>query len=290
MSNSHDKIAVRLSQILIKLNDGEKLNEIELANEFGVSLRTIQRDFAQRLNYLPLKKEFGLYSLESYALGKLSFKDIKDFALISGVKSLFPSLSKEFITDLLNTKINPIYQVNHLGFEKLNDKMKDFEELSASIVKYNIVSFKYNNKERNINPYKLLNNNGIWYLLADENNTLKTYTFNKIEDLEIKDVTFKPNEEFIREISKNNHHWYSDDVIEVELEIKPPLMEYFLRREILRNQTILEQSDDKLILSTKVSYEEEILGVVKHGIPHIKILSPKSLQNKLQNILIDYIK
>jgi predicted DNA-binding transcriptional regulator YafY len=46
-SKEHDKTAVRLTQILIKLNDGEKLEARKLAEEFNVTLRTIQRDFSE---------------------------------------------------------------------------------------------------------------------------------------------------------------------------------------------------------------------------------------------------
>lgn len=70
-TKSYDKIATRLSQILLKLNGGEALSIEELAIEFGVDKRTIQRDLRQRLEALPIKKEGGRYSLEDYALGQL---------------------------------------------------------------------------------------------------------------------------------------------------------------------------------------------------------------------------
>ena len=40
----HDTIAYRLSQILIKLNQGDHLDPSGLAEEFGTHVRTIQRD------------------------------------------------------------------------------------------------------------------------------------------------------------------------------------------------------------------------------------------------------
>ena len=41
------------------------------------------------------------------------------------------------------------------------------------------------------------------YLVADENGTLKTYTFSKISKLSKKDDSFIPNEEFIKTIKQN---------------------------------------------------------------------------------------
>jgi predicted DNA-binding transcriptional regulator YafY len=48
----HDTIAYRLSQILMKLNQGDHLDPAELAEEFGTHIRTIQRDLKVRMAYL----------------------------------------------------------------------------------------------------------------------------------------------------------------------------------------------------------------------------------------------
>ncbi|QKF73171.1 hypothetical protein AFAEC_1003 [Aliarcobacter faecis] len=37
---------------------------------------------------------------------KLNFDDIKNFTIFSGIKSLFPSLAKQFLSEILNDKIN----------------------------------------------------------------------------------------------------------------------------------------------------------------------------------------
>ena len=71
--SKHDKIATRLSLILMKLNNGEQLSVKSLAEEFGVKTRTIQRDLNERFADIPLKKENNLYFLDSYYLGKLNF-------------------------------------------------------------------------------------------------------------------------------------------------------------------------------------------------------------------------
>jgi predicted DNA-binding transcriptional regulator YafY len=55
-NGSHDTLVYRLAQMLVKLNQGEKLDPQELAVEFGCTLRTIQRDLNERFAYLPLEK------------------------------------------------------------------------------------------------------------------------------------------------------------------------------------------------------------------------------------------
>jgi len=53
MPKEHDKIAYRLGAILCKLNDGEIVSVPELAEEFGICQRTIQKDLNDYLAYLP---------------------------------------------------------------------------------------------------------------------------------------------------------------------------------------------------------------------------------------------
>ena len=72
---THETLVHRLAQILIRLNQGEKIDPGELANEFGVSLRTIQRDLNERFSYLPLLRTNGKYHIDSAVLGKLTTKE-----------------------------------------------------------------------------------------------------------------------------------------------------------------------------------------------------------------------
>ena len=81
----HDKLAYRLTQILVKLNQGEKLDPQTLAEEFNVNLRTIQRDLNSRFAYLPLERVDGRYSLDPAYLGKLNLRDVERFACLAGV-------------------------------------------------------------------------------------------------------------------------------------------------------------------------------------------------------------
>ncbi len=56
---THETLVHRLAQMLIRLNQGEKIDPADLANEFGVNLRTIQRDLNERFSYMPLVRSSG---------------------------------------------------------------------------------------------------------------------------------------------------------------------------------------------------------------------------------------
>ena len=104
-SNNHDTLVYRLAQMLVKLNQGERLDPSVLADEFGVNLRTIQRDLNARFAYLPLQKTDGRYHLDPTFLGKLSTKDIERFAGLAGICGLFPSLNDDFLRDIFDTRV-----------------------------------------------------------------------------------------------------------------------------------------------------------------------------------------
>lgn len=287
--NEHDKIATRLSLILQKLNSGERFTLEELCQEFNVTKRTIQRDINDRLAFLPIKKENGYYFAESFAFGTLSFKDIQAFATLSGIKSLYPALTNEFIVDLLNIKTNQAYLIKSFNHESISNQQKSFETISAWILKRQQISCTYKNKQRIFNPYKLVNINGIWYLGADEDGTFKTFTFSKMTNLKFLDTQFSEDPEFIELLRKNEVTWFSNSTFDVTLQINAKVAEYFFRRALLPNQKILEHNDEYLILSTKVSYEDELFSIVKYWLPHIKILQPIESQIKFNSILQDYL-
>jgi predicted DNA-binding transcriptional regulator YafY len=102
---NHDTLVRRLALILVKLNQGEKLDPQNLALEFGVNLRTIQRDINERFSYLPLEKIQGSYFLPPAFLGRLTLKDVDRFASLAGVKGLFPSLSEDFLREIFGARI-----------------------------------------------------------------------------------------------------------------------------------------------------------------------------------------
>lgn len=284
---AHDKLAMRLAHILMRFNNGGRFSLEELASEFNVDIRTIQRDLNQRLSFMPIKKENGKYFLESFALGKLSVKDIQNFAMLSGIQELYPKLDEDFITDLLNSKVNSIFMIKNNGFEKVD--YENFEIISVAILKHNILSFNYKEKSREVKPYKLLNYQGIWYLIADEKDKLKHFTFSKIKNIRKNDEIFTPKEEFLDQILNDKNIWL-DDSKEAIVKLDKKAKEYFFRKNILNNFELIDEDEQSYILKVHFSYDDELLNVVKQWIPYIKIEKPFELKEKLDSILKDYLE
>jgi len=165
----------------------------------------------------------------------------------------------------------------------------DFNNIAAAIVNHINIQFIYKNKSRTVQPYKLINTNGIWYLVGVEHSVLKNFSFSSIIDLEVKEEEFTQDDEIVENLEKHQGVWFTQNHIEVVLEIDASVANYFLRRELLPNQQVLEHSDEVLILTTQIAYEEEILKIVRYWIPHIKIKSPLDLQEKVERSLKNYL-
>jgi hypothetical protein len=101
----YDRLAVRLSLIISRLVAGETLNMQKLATEFDVSVRTLYRDFRERLIYLDLECHQGCYRLRwGRAAGRAG---CPDFAHRTGIAGLFPGLDRRLVNLLLNCEGAP---------------------------------------------------------------------------------------------------------------------------------------------------------------------------------------
>ena len=287
---SHDKIAIRLSLILTKLNTGEKLNVEDLAKEFNVTPRTIQRDLNERFKNVPLKKVNKHYFLESHNLGKVTFQDINKFASFSGINKMFPSFKNDFLQHLLDKEVANAYLIKTHNFEDVSHKIDDFNQIEKAIIEKRLISLVYREQERTVQPYKFANVKGIWYLVALQNKIIKTFTFTKITDLKVSNSFFSVDTEILKKIEKEDTLWFSNTKIEVLLNVNANIASYFKRRAIFPYQNIEEElKDGTLLVSTQMTFENEILQMVQFWLPNIDILSPISLKEKLKENLLTFL-
>lgn len=89
--HEHDKIAQRLGMLLTRLYSGEKLHLSDLATEYNVTVRTLQRDFNQRLSYLPIEHRSQQYWLDPGFLNHKSDGKLRKLAEQLGITDLFPA-------------------------------------------------------------------------------------------------------------------------------------------------------------------------------------------------------
>lgn len=292
---SHDTLVRRLALILIKLNQGAKLNPASLAAEFSVNLRTIQRDLNERFDYLPLERIDGLYSLDPVFLGKLTTRDVEKFASLAGVRGLFPAISDEFLRDIFDARIQGALLVKGHYFEDVREKDRCFWQLERAIVARQRISFDFQRESGtkayvDIEPYKLLNQKGIWYVAAKDAGKLKTFSFSKINRLLVSEATFAVDAGVEKTLADEDGIWIGEQKQEVVLTVAKEVAGYFKRRKLIANQVIEKELEDGgLILSAKVGHTNQVLPIVRYWIPHLRIISPETLQLQLEAELASYL-
>lgn len=298
----HELLAQRLTQILSKLNQGEAISPSALAKEFGVTLRTIQRDLNDRLSFLPFEKADGQYRLHPSALGKLTLQDMRQFASMAGVQGLFPDLSHRFLRELFDNRIESAWLVKGPEYEDHSGREAIFAHLGQAITARQSVSFVYSKAQLNsqpapaktyapVHPYKLVNHGGIWYLAAEHEGKLKAFVLGKIERLLTGADTFEPQAELQAMLENEDSIWLNAKKSEVVLKVAKEAATYFERRKLVGGQVIEKRLEDGgLIVSAQVAHPNQILPIVRYWIPHVRIISPEGLQGEMERELQMYFK
>ncbi len=296
MSQSHDTVAYRLASILQKLNQGEKLDPNQLAEEYQVHRRTIMRDLTERFTFLPLNVNQGIYSLEPSFLGKFDLEDINRFAKFASIRDLFGKIDQQFFQKYLTDSV----LIKGITYEKIGDKQAEFELISQAILQQHHLQFFYQRVQKKqgdtsvafeVEPYKLINNNGVWYLIALHDNKVKVFSFTRISLPKVQTTTFDLNPAIKQRIETGDGIYFEGVMDEVILKINPSVAVYFTRRALLPNQEIIQElTDGTLIVLCRNVHEQQILPLVRYWLPNLTIVAPDSLKQKMMNELEQYFQ
>ncbi|KPG91894.1 DNA-binding protein [Pseudomonas sp. RIT-PI-q] len=285
----HDTLAIRLAGILLQLNQGESVCRYDLAEQFGVSERTIYRDLS-RLADVVVRLPDGRYQLAPEHQGKLQAQDLEVFAKLTGVNQLFPNSGHRFFRSLLNPDEHRNFLVKAHHHENGQPKDLQFQQLNKAIRQHRQCRLVYAEKPRTLFPYRLVNSKGIWYLAATENGQLKAFTLSRISLLHITDQTFVPQPQVHRQIEDDDDIWFSKTKTPVRLSVAPAIAYYFLRRPVVPGQQIVQTLESgELIVSSLISHANQILSIIRFWIPHVRILVPAWLEAQLNNELKHYL-
>jgi predicted DNA-binding transcriptional regulator YafY len=286
----HDTLALRLAEILLRLNQDESIGRQELADQFGVSERTIYRDL-NRLAGVVERLADGRYQLVPEYRGRLRPKDLEAFAKLTGVNQLFPNSGQRFLLALLDTLSQSSFLIKGHHYETLKPQDAQFHQLDAAIRQHHRCCLTYADKRRTLEPYRLVNNKGIWYLAATEDQRLKAFSLSRISHLHATDESFVPRLDVQQEIEAEDDVWFSQDKTEVLLTIAPQAAYYFQRRKLLPRQEIVKDLENGgLIVSSRISHANQILSIVRYWIPYARILEPAWLQDAMEKELRSYLQ
>lgn len=305
--NEKDKINVSATdhflEILWKLDRGEAPTTRELAQEFGRSTRTIQIYIQKLINsgFLIYKDSNHRYHFSyGYSLNKTmldsnemillqlalaQFKEVTDFDKLTD--SIYNKLTK---TNLFNP-----YCIKYDDIEDLQIDSLMIQDLEDAIEYKNHVEIQFEDTRIIVEPYKIVAYDGIWYLVAkdEDDQKIKSFLLKGIKALEILKNKYDISHDTIRTIVKKTHSaWFVDgNCFTVTIKVSPKIAYYFKAKNTLQSQKIVEELEDgSLIISFEVSHDEDIDNMIKSWLPDIEILEPQRYKDKIKQELTEYLK
>ena len=299
--HDYDKILTRLTVILSKLNDGEVLSVKVLAEEFNTSERTIQRDFNERLASFPIYQEKKKWKMqEGYRIEKTqSLEDeiVLDIMekITEGIGGKFSAKAHKLLSKIKNEDFNPIY--TKLNIEDISDKFGDIQVLETAIREKKELQCLYSNEKDDpytttIQPLKIVNFEGFWYLIALQDDILKKYYLKNISQPKLLETTFEPEDELEELLENSLSIWFQRDnePFEVKLYADKLATKYFKRRPLPTQKIDSLNSDDTMEFSVTITHEMEILPIVKYWIPRLYVLEPQWIKEMVEDDLQEYLE
>jgi len=299
--HNYDKILTRLTIILSKLNDGEALSVKELAKEFNVSDRTIQRDFNERLVSFPIYQENKKWKMQDgFKIEKT--KSLEDELVLDiidkiteGIGGQFYTKAHKLLSKIKNEDFNPIY--TKLNIEDISDRFKDIQLIESAIKEKKEIKCSYNNEKHKIyqttiKPLKIVNFEGFWYLVALSKDILKKYYLKNISNLQITDTTFETDSKLDTLLDESISVWFQNDTepFEVKLFADNSCAKFFRRRPLPTQKIETLNEDGTMEFTVKITHHMEILPIIKYWIPHLFVVEPVWIKEIVQENIETYLQ
>jgi len=291
----------RHSQILERLNSGETLSITELAREWDIQTKTLQRDFKKLM-----EGSYGVVRADDGKRFKISKKrtTTKDASTaIKMLDSLSEDIGGEFYTKAqialrkLQSHIeSPFY--TRIDVEDISQKMGLIEQLEVAIAEQKMVSFKYTKwyalddikTHENVKPYKIIIFDGFFYLFCQVKDYYPKFYLKEITDLVVSEQTFEHREKVLESMQKAQDIWFdpAKEAFEVILFLDSTARVYFERKPI-KDQFLKKYADGTGEITIYITNKEECFSILKKWLPHVKIVEPMELQEEFESILTSYL-
>jgi predicted DNA-binding transcriptional regulator YafY len=294
-------LSYRLFDIVFRLMTGEKLSIKKIANDYHVSVKTIRRDLFERLN-----SNMRVYSLERVGtdhvqLAKegrpvLDYTSIDQFFHLIGLDNIIPEHQQRNVIQHIKA-INKNHETKQIEIvrQDINHSRhhaEKFSLLQQYIAARQIIQIRYLYNQQiltyNLKPYRLLfDKSNIWYLTALHGDRIKNFCLEDIDHIAPYGDTFEHDNKIIDYLKEYTSVWQTqpDQTPQTaRIFVSSVVAKYFKRQNHFPAQKI-EQEDEQgnLTISTSFRFNLELFPIVRSWIPHVRIISPTTLQTTLEN-------
>jgi predicted DNA-binding transcriptional regulator YafY len=305
---------IRQWKILKRIEAGRYTSTADLAEEHGVTERTIRRDIeALQEAGFPLYDErsegrkvwrlvdgykqrltqtFTLAELAALYFGKnlMSFLGGAPFA-----QDLEAAFTK--IREALPAKSLPYLARIQDLFAARPDPWKDYSEKQDVIAilidatlhqrQVRMAYFSFNSrrtKSYTLDPYRVVYYHGGLYLYAraHEYGEVRTFAVERIERIELLDLNFQVPADFnVSEYAKGAFGIAGGRPESVEIAFEAAMAGYIRERVWHESQRIEERPDGSVVLRMSVAPGWELRSWIKGFLPHVRVLAPASLRKEI---------
>lgn len=289
----------RLLEFTNRLYNGEELSINQLINEFDdkITKRTLQRDFKLLSDKLPIKKENGFWKLKN------NFLNHEDLMIIETIENFLNSQDKQFqikarklLNQINQSQTNVFY--TKLNLEDLSSNLQEISKIELAIKNKNIINFTYQSYESNflvtINPLKILNNQGFWYLLgySTKEKIIKKYYLKSISKVKILSKNYRISRNISNFLNNAINIWFdsTNKPFMVKLYVSKEYAKFFISKKISNTQSIEHNTDGSINLLIQITHEMEILPLIKSLMPHLRVIEPTWINELIQKDIQKYLK
>ena len=253
---------------------------------------------------------------DGYYLEEREFEDEELRILIDSVlfsKTLSDSAAKKLIEKLkgfgniyFDAKVSHVKPTPLLHRTDNKSVLYNVSAINEAMDQKKKITFRYNRygtdfkmhdqgKDYIMNPYQMVASNGHYYLLGniDKYENVTYYRIDKMSKVQILDAKVKPQKDvkgidghldLPKHMAEHIYMLYGDSVtasIKTDVGMMDTLVDWFGK-----DFRIIENKDDILTISVKCNERALFYWALQYG-PHVEVMGPESLRNKLKNAIED---
>ena len=304
----------RIIQIDEMLRGGSYVKIASLVRKFGVSKRTVERDFERLRDDLNAPLEYDKtrkmyhYTDPTFSVPNVILTEGELFtisALIplmeqyknTPLESSFKNIMKKLVDFLPDTvSVNSSFLNQDISF--ISDPLPKIDEnifnmIFKAIKCRKVLSIKYQSsksqmpKEKTFNAYKVICQKGNWYVFGFEHETsdFRIYSLARIQNAELKNESFQIPDDFDikKHIDLELGIWNNPDRFEeYEILFAKETSRYVLEREWHKDQIIEQNEDGTVLLKFKSNQSQMIYTWLLSFGNNATVIKPQELREKIR--------
>ncbi|EKP0308249.1 WYL domain-containing protein [Aeromonas veronii] len=270
----HEKLVERIATIVACLYQGALIDKQWIMERFHVTERTAYRDLDRLSNILEENMRGG-YQLAKDLQPQMHVSELQSFATYTNVSKIFPNTTGTALRfETKNSDNTCIHGYTSRDNSVLSDTINKIKTAINERLKIN---FRYSDKKREVEPYKLINHNGLWYLAGVDDGNLKSFEIGKIENISKTVSSFEINKATQTLVENSSGISFGVKNI-VTLNVSSKVAAYVLRRPLFPEQEIISKNaDGSVVITTACIQSDHLFRWVRYWLPDITITSPDYL-------------